>query len=48
MAQIKENWEKAQERLARKRSKENSPLAAILGGLDYEPPPREGCLLCQL
>ncbi len=48
MAQIEENWKKTQERLARKRSKENVPLATTLGGLDYEPARREGCLICQL
>jgi hypothetical protein len=48
MAEIEENWRKTQERLARKRRKCNVPLAASLGGLDYEPTEREGCLLCQL
>lgn len=44
--QIIENWEKAQER-QRKRRKD-VPLASILAGMDYEPPSREGCLICQL
>jgi hypothetical protein len=48
IAQIEENWQKTQERFARKRSKENVPLAATLGGLNYEPVRRQGCLLCQL
>ena len=48
MVQIEENWKKTQERLAHKRSKEKVPLAATLGGLDYEPARREGCLICQL
>lgn len=44
--QIIENWEKAQEKLRRHRR--DLPLAAVLSGVDYEPPAREGCLICQL
>lgn len=44
--QIIENWEKAQERERQRRK--NVPLAAVLAGMDYEPPNREGCLICQL
>ncbi|MDY0041852.1 MAG: phosphoadenosine phosphosulfate reductase family protein [Desulforhabdus sp.] len=43
---IIENWKKAQERERRRRK--NVPLAAVLAGMDYEPPSREGCLICQL
>lgn len=44
--QITDNWEKAQERW--RRSRRNLPLATVLAGMDYEPPAREGCLICQL
>lgn len=44
--QITDNWEKAQERW--RRSRKNLPLATVLAGMDYEPPAREGCLICQL
>ena len=46
MKQIEENWRKAQERWAKRRSKRS--LAETLGGLEVEPEPREGCLICQL
>lgn len=46
MQQIIENWEKAREK--QRQSKKDVPLAVILAGMDYEPPSREGCLICQL
>jgi 3'-phosphoadenosine 5'-phosphosulfate sulfotransferase (PAPS reductase)/FAD synthetase len=46
MQQIIENWEKVQERQRQRRK--DVPLASVLAGLDYEPPSREGCLICQL
>lgn len=46
MQQIIENWEKTQERL--RQQKKDVPLTAVLAGLDYEQPAREGCLICQL
>lgn len=46
MAQIVDNWNKAQERLSRQQS--NRSLAETLGGLVVEPRRREGCLICQL
>lgn len=46
MQQITENWEKVQERQRQRRK--DFPLAAVLAGMDYEPPAREGCLICQL
>ncbi|GKT08380.1 phosphoadenosine phosphosulfate reductase family protein [Desulforhabdus sp. TSK] len=44
--QIIENWKKTQERERGRRK--NIPLAAVLAGMDFEPPTREGCLICQL
>ncbi len=44
--QIIETWEKAQER--RRQRRKDVPLSAVLGGIDYESPAREGCLICQL
>ena len=44
--QIIENWKKVQERERQRRK--NVPLAAVLAGMEYEPPTREGCLICQL
>lgn len=44
--EIIENWKKAQEREHQRRK--NVPLAAVLAGMDYDPPTREGCLICQL
>jgi len=44
--QIFDNWEKAQERQRQRRK--DVPLAAVLAGIDCEPPTREGCLICQL
>lgn len=46
MQQIIENWEKVQEKQRQRRK--DVPLASVLAGMDYEPPPREGCLICQL
>lgn len=46
MAQIVDNWNKAQERLAKYQP--NRSLAETLGGLAVEPRRREGCLICQL
>ena len=46
MAEIEKNWQKSQERLARR--KPNRSLAETLGGLEVPHKPREGCLLCQL
>ena len=46
MAEIERNWEKTQERLAKRRK--NMPLAATIGGLDYQPDQSRGCLICQL
>jgi 3'-phosphoadenosine 5'-phosphosulfate sulfotransferase (PAPS reductase)/FAD synthetase len=48
MAEIEEKWRKTQERVATKNSRTNAPLAATLGGLEYQPPRQEGCLLCHL
>lgn len=44
--EIIENWNKVQERERQRRK--NVPLAAVLAGMDYEPPAREGCLICQV
>jgi 3'-phosphoadenosine 5'-phosphosulfate sulfotransferase (PAPS reductase)/FAD synthetase len=44
--QIIENWEKDQERRFQRRK--DVPLAYVLEGIDWEPPTREGCLICQL
>lgn len=46
MAEIERNWEKTQARLAQRRR--NMPLAATIGGLEFEPRPADGCLICQL
>lgn len=46
MAAIEENWNKAQERQARRQA--NRSLAETLGGLTVTPKKREGCLICQL
>jgi hypothetical protein len=46
MTAIEESWERNQ---ARKRAKRTQrPLVDVLGGLETEPPPRDGCLICQL
>jgi len=46
MAEIEENWNKTQERLAKRRP--NKSLAETIGGLKVEHQPRTGCLICQL
>jgi len=46
MREIEENWVRTKERLARNRP--GRTLAETIGGLEPEPYPREGCLLCQL
>ena len=46
MQAIEENWNRAQERLAQKRSR--TPLAATFGGLKTETKRSQGCLICQL
>jgi len=46
MAQIEENWIKAQERISKRRI--NRSLAETIGGLSIEAEPRNGCLICQL
>jgi 3'-phosphoadenosine 5'-phosphosulfate sulfotransferase (PAPS reductase)/FAD synthetase len=46
MAQIEENWRKAQER--RRVRQPNRPLVSVLGGLELEDSPRDGCMICQL
>lgn len=48
MAEIEEKWRKNQERQALKRQASNVPLASLFGGLPYEPPRQEGCMLCHL
>jgi 3'-phosphoadenosine 5'-phosphosulfate sulfotransferase (PAPS reductase)/FAD synthetase len=44
--QIIENWKKTQERQRQRRK--GVPLAVVFAGMNYEPPIREGCLICQL
>lgn len=46
MAEIEENWRKAQER--RRARRPNRPLVSVLGGLELDDTPRDGCLICQL
>lgn len=46
MAEIEENWRKSQERRRARRS--NRPLAAVLGGMEIDDTPRDGCMICQL
>jgi len=46
MQQIIENWEKVQAKQRQRRK--DVPLASVLAGMEYEPPTREGCLICQL
>lgn len=46
MAAIEENWERSQERKRARRSRR--PLIDVLAGLESEPPPRDGCMICQL
>ena len=46
IAQIEENWRKAQDRFAKRRI--NRTLAETIGGLEVEERPRNGCLICQL
>jgi 3'-phosphoadenosine 5'-phosphosulfate sulfotransferase (PAPS reductase)/FAD synthetase len=46
MAEIEQDWEKTQKRLAKRRR--NVPLAATIGGLAYEPSQSRGCLICQI
>jgi 3'-phosphoadenosine 5'-phosphosulfate sulfotransferase (PAPS reductase)/FAD synthetase len=46
MEEIETNWRKAQER--RKARTPNRPLIAVLGGLEVEETPRDGCMICQL
>jgi hypothetical protein len=46
MAEIEASWERRQEAKRSRRSAQ--PLAAVLGGMDYEQPLREGCMICQL
>lgn len=46
MEEIKQNWEKAQERW--RHTQRGKALVHILGGLEDEEEEREGCLICQL
>ena len=46
MQQIIENWERTQER--QRKERKDLPLSALLGGAEYEPSTREGCLICHL
>ncbi|WGM45837.1 hypothetical protein KOAAANKH_00701 [Brevundimonas sp. NIBR10] len=46
MAQIEDNWERAKER--RRARQHKRPLVAVLGGLEIEESPRDGCMICQL
>jgi 3'-phosphoadenosine 5'-phosphosulfate sulfotransferase (PAPS reductase)/FAD synthetase len=46
IAEIEENWRKSQERRRRRRT--NRPLVNVLGGLEFDDTPRDGCLICQL
>ena len=46
MAAIQENWERSQERKRARRTQR--PLVDVLGGLESEPSPRDGCMICQL
>jgi 3'-phosphoadenosine 5'-phosphosulfate sulfotransferase (PAPS reductase)/FAD synthetase len=46
MAEIEENWRKSQERRRARRA--NRPLAAVLGGMELDDTPRDGCMICQL
>lgn len=46
MAEIEDNWRKSQERRSKRRA--NRPLAAVLGGMDFDDTPRDGCMICQL
>lgn len=44
--QIIDNWEKVQ--IKQRQRRKDVPLAAVLAGMDYVPPSKEGCLICQL
>jgi hypothetical protein len=46
MEEIETNWRKAQERRRARRA--NRPLVSVLGGLELDDTPRDGCLICQL
>ncbi len=46
MAEIEENWRQTQERRRGRRA--NRPLVEVLGGLEVDEPPSEGCMICQL
>jgi 3'-phosphoadenosine 5'-phosphosulfate sulfotransferase (PAPS reductase)/FAD synthetase len=46
MTAIEENWERSQERKRARRSQR--PLVDVLAGLESEPTPRDGCMICQL
>ena len=46
MAEIEDNWRKSQERRRERRA--NRPLAAVLGGMEFDDTPRDGCMICQL
>jgi len=46
MAEIEENWRKSQERRRARRA--NRPLAAVLGGMELDDTPRDGCMIGQL
>ena len=46
MAEIERNWVKSQERKRARRA--NRPLVSVLGGLELDDTPRNGCMICQL
>lgn len=46
MEEIETNWRKTQER--RKARRANRPLVSVLGGLEVDDTPRDGCMICQL
>jgi hypothetical protein len=46
VAEIKERWEKQQERIAQ--NKKNQPLVTTLAGLETNEAPATGCLICHL
>lgn len=46
MEEIETNWRKTQER--RKARRANRPLVSVLGGLEMDDTPRDGCMICQL
>ncbi len=46
MAEIEARWEAKQAAGRKRRSAQ--PLVSVLGGMEYEEPVREGCMICQL